>query len=391
MKSFFSINPETIKGADITFKVYINSSSSSHQKFVCLFKPGTTLSPKMVEEAKVRFHQLYLSEDERDSYLDFLSKSSLVSLKDKSQALKDSAVSYLEQLVGADWQNSRPEYLASCVMQCRDVVCYLIDIVDQQSLDQIKLLLKDLAEHDFYTYDHSINVCIYSLKFYKIIFPNHDKDQQIDMGLGALLHDIGKSKISNAIINKPSDLTKDEFKKIQEHPSLGREIFLSIMHHLPTNSSSSWFKILDVIYQHHENVDGSGYPKGLNNSDININARICSIADMFDAITTKRSYADVLDQDRAIDIMSKLLGKKIDALIFQKLLPYLKTPSKELTSAKIDNLILHPFFDPSVPYGHLEMVEMPVHSYEVENSNDYFGRVIVSEGVLKEVKNKKAS
>lgn len=390
MQTYFSINPDTIKGADITFKVYINSSSSAHQKFVCLFKPGTALSPKMVDDAKMRFHQLYLSEDERNKYLDYLSQSSVIALKDKTQALKDSAVTYLEQLVGVDWQSAKPEYLAACVMQCRDVVSYLIDVVDQQSLDQIKILLKDLAEHDFYTYDHSINVCIYSIKFYKIVFPDHNKDQQIEMGLGALLHDIGKSKITNAIINKPSDLSKDEFKKIQEHPSLGREIFLSVMHLLPTDISSSWFQILDVIYQHHENVDGTGYPKGIKLADINVNARICSIADMFDAITTKRSYADVLDQDRAIDIMSKLIGRKIDAHIFQKLLPHLKVPTKE-PAPKLDNLILHPFFDPSVPYGHLEMVPMPVHSYDVEKTTDYYGRVIVSKDVLSKVNSKKAS
>ncbi len=388
MHAYFSINPDTLKSIDLPFNVYINSSASSHQKFVCLFKPGTALSPQMVDDAKKRFHQLYLKEEDRSSYLNFLSRSLLVSKNEKTNFFKQSAVVYLEQIVGVDWQTAKPEYLASCVIQCRDLVSNLIDVIDQDSLDQIKFLLKDLAEHDFYTFDHSVNVCIYSIKFYKTIFPNRDKESQIDMGLGALLHDIGKSKVTTAIINKPSSLSVDEFKVIQQHPQLGREIFLSILHLLPR--ATVWNNIIDVIFQHHENIDGSGYPSGLHSQDINVNAKICAIADMFDALTTKRSYAEVLDMDRAIDLMKKSVGRKIDPELFQKLLPQITT----MQSGKAlphDNLVLHPFFDPSVPYNKIELIHMPVHGYDQGHSSNYYGRVILAEETHKEKNLKKVS
>ncbi len=383
MHAFFSINPDTLKSVDLPFKVYINSSASDHQKFVCLFKPGTALSPQMVDDAKSRFHQLYLNEEDRSTYLNFLSQCALITKFEKTDFLKQTAVTYLEQLVGVDWQTAKPEYLANCVVQCRDLVSNLIDVIDQDSLDQIKYLLKDLAQHDFYTFDHSVNVCIYAIKFYKIIFPNRDKDSQIDMGLGALLHDIGKSKITTAIINKPSSLSVDEFKTIQKHPQLGREIFLSILHLLPR--TTVWNNIIDVIFQHHENIDGSGYPGGLSSHEINMNAKICAVADMFDALTTKRSYAEVLDMDRAIDLIKKSVGKKIDPDIFYKLLPQISSLHSGKT-LPVDNLVLHPFFDPSVPYNKVELVHMPVSNYDQGSTSNYYGRVIIAEEKNKNIK-----
>ena len=383
MHAYFSINPDTLQSINLPFNVYINSSSSNHQKFVCLFKPGTALSPQMVLDAKNRFYQLYLREEDRSSYLNFLSSSPSTTKIEKADFLKQSAIVYLEQLVGVDWQSAKPEYLAACVIQCRDLVSNLIDVIDQDSLDEIQFLLKDLAEHDFYTFDHSVNVCIYALKFYKTLFPNRDKEHQIDMGLGALLHDIGKSKVTTAIINKPSSLSVDEFKVIQKHPQHGREIFLSILHLLPR--TTVWNNVIDVIFQHHENIDGSGYPSGLVSQEINMNAKICMVADVFDALTSKRSYAEVLDMDRALDIMKKMVGKKIDPQIFQKLLPQISTIStgKELP---VDNLILHPFFDPSVPYSKIELVNMPVNGYDQGATSNYYGRVIIAEEKNKNLK-----
>lgn len=376
MQAYFSINPDNLKTSNLPLNVFINSSASDKQKFVCLFKPGTAISSQMIDDAKLRFHQLYISEDDRNLYLKFLSSSTNITKTEKASSLQQSAVVYLEQIVGVDWQNTKPEYLAACVVQCRDLVSNLIDVIDQDSLDQIKFLLKDLAEHDFYTFDHSVNVCIYALRFYKTVFPHHDKEKQIDMGLGALLHDIGKSKVTTAIINKPSSLTVDEFKAVKQHPQFGREIFLSILHLLP--HSSNWSNVVDVIFQHHENIDGSGYPTGLTSQEININAKICMVADVFDALTTKRSYAEVLEMDRALDIMKKMVGKKIDPEVFNKLLPEITSLSsgKELP---LDNLILHPFFDPSVPFSKIELVHMPVSSYEQEATSNYYGRVIVAD------------
>lgn len=376
MYAYFSINPDHLKSLNLNINIYINSSSSNVQKFICLFKPGTAISSQMVEDARMRFHQLYVREEDRNHYLKLISNAPSVSKNEKASLIQKSAVVYLEKIVGVDWQNTKPEYLADCVVQCRDLVSNLIDVIDQDSLDQIKFLLKDLEEHDFYTFDHSVNVCIYALRFYKTVFPSHDKERLIDMGLGALLHDIGKMRVSTGIINKPSSLSVEEFNKIKEHPNFGRQIFLSIMYLLPR--TSNWTNVVDVIFQHHENCDGSGYPSGLTSQEININAKICMVADVFDAITSKRSYAEVLGMDRAIDIMKKMAGKKIDPVIFQKLLPQLSalTTDKELP---MDNLVLHPFFDPSVAYNKLELIHMPVSSYDKPSESNYYGRVIVAE------------
>ena len=94
MASYFSVNPDTLKSVDLTFHVFINASSSHQQNFVCLFKPGTTLSPHMIEEAKRRFHQLYLKEEDRSRYMGFMSQSVFVSKNEKTNFIKQTAVLY---------------------------------------------------------------------------------------------------------------------------------------------------------------------------------------------------------------------------------------------------------------------------------------------------------
>jgi len=381
LASYFSIDPELLNGAKLPFEVYINSSAAAKQHFICLFKSGAAISPQMVVEAKTRFYQLYLKEDDRSAYLSFISKNKSLPVQLRTQILKETAGLYLEPLVGTDWTKENPEYLARCVMQCRDLVENIIDVVESKTLEEIKFMLRDLSIHDFYTFDHSVNVCIYALRFYQQIYTKENRKKVIEMGLGALLHDIGKSKIDTAIINKPSELSVEEFKEIKEHTRLGREIFFSLMHKLPQDLN--WHNIIDIIYQHHENVDGSGYPLGLKDKEINNMGKVCMIADIFDALTSKRSYSDVVSFERALELMKKMVGRKLDPDLFNKLLPQFEEMQTTKALPK-DNLVLHPFFDPSVPYKHMELVvDCPVTGYDQTFKHDDYGRVIYVPGTEK--------
>ena len=141
--------------------------------------------------------------------------------------------------------------------------------------------LFEVTAHDYHTYTHSINMSVIGLLFGKHLSLNpHELDC---LGTGMLLHDIGKVVVPPEIINKPGSLTKEEFSEIKKHPKAGLEIL-----ELKSNIDSLCLKI---VIQHHENHDGTGYPYGLGGSDIHLFGSISRIIDVYDAMTSNRSYA----------------------------------------------------------------------------------------------------
>lgn len=140
--------------------------------------------------------------------------------------------------------------------------------------------LVDLRTQDDYTFAHSVNVCVLSLM--TGITLGFNDEELANLGIGALLHDLGKVKIPDEILNKRGRLTKEEFSIIKMHTTYGYHLILHA-------------KNLDRIhalmaYQHHESYDGSGYPLGLKEEMFIEQAQIISIADKFDALTADRVY-----------------------------------------------------------------------------------------------------
>ena len=118
------------------------------------------------------------------------------------------------------------------------------------------------------------------------------------------MHDIGKAGISETILNKPARLNPHERKAIERHPVIGERV---------VNSIRSFQSGLFLIRHHHERVDGRGYPDGLQGLEIPLAVRILSIADAFDAMTTKRPYRDPLDRDSAVEELRAEAGRQFDA------------------------------------------------------------------------------
>lgn len=151
-------------------------------------------------------------------------------------------------------------------------------------------LLK-VMQFDYSTYTHSINVCTFSLALGQAAGIN-DPDELSRLGLGALLLDVGMTKIDQSIFNKKGPLTPEEWQIVEKHPQWGFEIVLQtgIIPH------DSHYPIL----QHHEREDGSGYPHGLKSKGIHPFSKIVAIADAFDAMTTQRVYRDAVETFSAL-------------------------------------------------------------------------------------------
>ena len=122
-------------------------------------------------------------------------------------------------------------------------------------------------------------------------------------------------KIPNSIINNPGDLSEEDFMTIKKHPDYGYEMLGD--KELHTDEGVDIKVVSRVVHEHHENFNGTGYPTGLKEEEIHLLARITATADFFDAITTKRSYHEVLSVEDAVEVMRKTVGKKLDPEVFK--------------------------------------------------------------------------
>ncbi len=147
-----------------------------------------------------------------------------------------------------------------------------------------ELVLDDLfrlMDHDVYTYTHATNVCAYSMILAHRLGIT-DVTELSAIGTASLLHDLGKRTIPARVLNKPAKLDQEEWDLIRDHPG-------SAFDELASRGDLSWDQLM-LIYQHHERLNGSGYPVGLSDDEVHEWARICAIADVFDALTSERPY-----------------------------------------------------------------------------------------------------
>lgn len=158
--------------------------------------------------------------------------------------------------------------------------------------------LLTLKGHDYYTYTHSLNVGVLSIGLGIQI--GLDKDELFELGIGAILHDIGKTQIPHEILNKQGKLTETEFRMIKQHVKLGYKL-LKEKKYIPQKAFQS-------VLQHHEKLSGRGYPDGLKGEEIKLFGRITAIADCYDALTTRRPYKPPLTPYFALSIVVRERG-----------------------------------------------------------------------------------
>lgn len=159
--------------------------------------------------------------------------------------------------------------------------------------------LMRISSFDYYTYTHSVNVCTFSIALAQQM-GFHDQEFLFELGVGALLHDVGKSKISERILHKRSALNSIEFEIMKKHPKWGDELMRET-NEIPEAS-------LYPILQHHERGDRLGYPNGIALNEMHIFSKIVAIADSFDAMTTERVYQHAVDTFPALKVMFSIKG-----------------------------------------------------------------------------------
>ena len=179
-------------------------------------------------------------------------------------------------------------------------------------------------EHDYYTFTHVCNVTVYCTMLAHSLGVT-DAVQLGEVAAGALLHDIGKRHIPQHILNKAGKLTEKEWELIREHPVTGFK-------EVATRADLTWAQLM-MIYQHHERLDGSGYPTGLSASEINAWAKICAVADVFDALTCHRPYRRAWPTKDVCEYLTNHSGTWFDADIVKCWIGHVQTVSDEITAS----------------------------------------------------------
>ncbi len=182
------------------------------------------------------------------------------------------------------------------------------EIIDQLlEKQEFVFALSQLRSVDDYTYRHSVNVGVLSLVIG--IDMSLDRDALRNLGIGAILHDIGKAVVPEDILKKPSSLTKEEFAEIKKHTDYGYEIL---------KRTDVAEEAAQIALNHHEKYDGTGYQKGLKGTNIPLFSRIVAIADAYDAMSNDRVYQKKLSPDKVFKEITHLGDKHFDCEIMEK-------------------------------------------------------------------------
>jgi len=192
------------------------------------------------------------------------------------------------------------------VSGAKEVVSGMVDSIVRNP--DAQLWLSNLRKRDEYTAIHSLNVCIFALSFARYLGFNTEEMNEI--GIGALMHDIGKMRVPLEILNKEGKLTAEEREIVKQHPQHGLDI-LKDSKGLPDST-------IEVVYSHHERKQGTGYPQGLVETQIHLFARIVAIVDVYDAITSDRVYHHGMNTLDALKNMFKWRENDLDSELVEK-------------------------------------------------------------------------
>ncbi|MDD2781824.1 HD domain-containing phosphohydrolase [Sulfuricurvum sp.] len=288
------------EGSQIDFNLFMSNETKSAMS---LFLQSDTA---VDGDAKVKLREIesvYVSEEDEDKYkayvekhLQSIARSNDIPTEQKARLVYEKASESMDAMF------KNPESLEN-VKNAQPIVNNFIEIIlhDKCAVES----LMRITAHDYYTHTHSINVSIYTLSLGSYLGIK-GKDLEV-LGMAAILHDLGKSKIDYEIINKNGKLTDEEFAQMKHHPALGHDIALKL------NINDE--RILTGIRHHHEKIVGGGYPDNLSGDQISQFARIIGVCDVFDALSTKRSYKDPMSSFESLLLMKQQMIGHLDMSI----------------------------------------------------------------------------
>ncbi|MFP4168132.1 MAG: HD-GYP domain-containing protein [Desulfonatronovibrionaceae bacterium] len=310
-KNYFPISPlilQTDTASD--FRVFLYNN----EQYVLY----TRERERFTQELKKKLYEsgtkhVYVPIEQKEEYDRYVDENFGAILNDSSIPIEERSKIFLNHsnsLVQEIFNNRLPSGVTKGYLgKVKKIVQETLDFLSHR--DSISNIGK-LISHDYKTYSHSVHVFTYTMA----LMHNHDYSQKekIDVGIGALLHDLGKQNIPNRILNKPGRLDAEEWILVKRHPVYG----IGQCSNLPLSHLT--FK---SILFHHERFDGSGYPTGIEGRNIPLPVRYLTCCDVYDAITSERPYAPAETTFNALKIMRNNMQDAFDMDAFKELVTLL--------------------------------------------------------------------
>ncbi len=260
------------------------------------------------------------------SLQDYINKQVYKGPRTISSSTQSKAVDLMEKLVNMIKQDQTEEELFKDARSLFDDV--LKDIDSSKNDDIVNLL--DIQAYDDYTYTHSLNVGVIGMIFAKHL--NYEDEQIKEIGLGGFLHDVGKVKVPNELINKTGKLSAKEFETVQHHAKIGYNLIKK------SETLSDFVK--KIVLLHHEKHDGSGYPLKLEGDQIEDHVTIIALADYYDALTTERSYKKAFTTSETYNLIKKKSDVYFKSKIVRLFLSKMSVFYKEKNYCPVDSFVL---------------------------------------------------
>lgn len=295
LSDYFRIRLSTIRPAEqLPFNVFLHLDG----KLLTYLMQGEKLTYEKIAtlHSKDSGESFFVHNDYKQTYRDYiktLMNSDKISNNDKAIILRESSIAILEDLY------ETPD-IGNALEQSKPIITELLKFMDLAP-ESIGNLIS-LSSHDFYTYNHSFDVSIYSLGLGQAL--GFDTKTLEELGQSSLFHDIGKRNVPLEILCKKGPLDETEWVQMRLHPTYGLKILSK------HNDISDAIKA--ACYEHHESWSGGGYPQDISGNEIHPFARIIALTDTYDAMTTQRSYNTPLKPAEALNMMKEKLHGRFD-------------------------------------------------------------------------------
>lgn len=281
------------------FVKFASNHPSHHEKVLKVIASGESTEEFYIhEEDLIKYHQ------QATQSLRTMISNPQIPLKKKTQKIYDLSKEVMKEFFN--------KHASEKILRSSEEVMSVMDqclTENGAGFHSISLI----TSKDYYTYTHSVNVGLFCMTYG--IKTKMGQNDTRNLGLGGMLHDVGKVKIDSAVINKNGKLTPEEFRVIQGHSMHGREI-LESMRCYESN-------VIRMAGEHHERFNGGGYPDGLVGEEIAYFARICKVMDVYDALTTRRTYKKALAPIQALTIMKKEMEDEFDLQILDNFVKFM--------------------------------------------------------------------
>jgi len=305
--SLSSLRSNTVSGCDIYLLVHVEGAD----RYV-LYCKGDDLFDKSKRELLIRknINRLFINKEDQKKFFDYLESNfqyvlsnGKVSPHERIKVVYNTAINMIQSV----FKDPNPENILKSRRFAHNMVEFILQDVSN-SYGMLKLHLDE-----YYTYAHTVNVATMGTLFAHGLGVQKDDLKQLCSGM--LFFDLGKTQINQSLLEKKGRLTEEEFEKIKKHPELGDNILRKTGNGLKEESI--------ITLQHHENYDGSGYPYGLKREEIHSCAKIVRIIDIYDALTTKRPYANPLPPFDALKTIKSEMSNVVDPIIFKRFIRFL--------------------------------------------------------------------